>query len=167
MWNSRLNESLTGIKIARRNIKNFRYADDATLMAESEEDLKSILMKEKEESEKADLKLNIQKTKIMASSPIISCKHMGKQWKQWEALFSWSPKSLQMVTAAMKLKALVPWKKSYDQSQFSSVQFSRSVVSDSLQPHESQHARSPCPSTPGVHSDSHPSSQWCHPAVCG
>ena len=104
MWNASLDEAQAGIKIARRNINSFRYADDATFMAENEEELKSILTKEKEESEKADLKLNIQKTKIMASSPIISCKYMGKQWKQWEALFSWSPKSLQMVTAAMKLR---------------------------------------------------------------
>ena len=74
------------------------------LMAESEEELKSFLMKLKEESEKAGLKLNIQKTKIMASSPIASWQIDGKQWKQWEALFSWAPKPLQMVTAAVKLK---------------------------------------------------------------
>ena len=72
-------------------------------MTESEEELKSLLMKVKEESEKAGLKLNIQKTKIMASGPITSCQ-IGKQWKQWQTLFSWVPKSLQMVTAAMKLK---------------------------------------------------------------
>ena len=82
MQNGRLDETQTGFWIARRNINSFRYADDATFMAENEEELKSILTKEKEESEKADLKLNIQKTKIMASSPIISCKYMGKQWKQ-------------------------------------------------------------------------------------
>ena len=99
-------------KIAKRNINNLRYADDTTLMAESEDELKSLLMKVKEESEKVGLKLNIQKAKIMASGPI------------------------------------------------SSVQFSRSVVSDSLRPHELQHAGPPCPSpTPGVHSDSCPSSQ--------
>ena len=72
MWNARLEEAQAGIKTAGRNINNLRYADDTTLMAESEEDLKSLLMKVKEESEKADLKLNIQKTKIMASSPITS-----------------------------------------------------------------------------------------------
>ena len=72
-------------------------------MAESEEELKSLMMKVKEESEKADLKLNIQKTKILASGPITSWQ-IGKQWKQWQTLFSWAPKSLQMVTAAMKLK---------------------------------------------------------------
>ena len=115
--NAGLEEAQTGIKIARRNI-NLRYADDTTLMAESEEELKSLLMRVKEESGKVGLKLNIQKTKIMASSLIRS------------------------------------------------VQFSRSVVSDSLRPHESQHIRPPCPSpTPGVHSDSRPSSQWCHPAI--
>ena len=72
MWNARLDEAQTGIKIARRNINNFRYADDTTLMAESEEELKNLLMKVKEKSEKAGLKLNIQKTKTMASSPITS-----------------------------------------------------------------------------------------------
>ena len=102
-----------GIKTDGRNINNLIYADDTALMAESEEELKSLLMRVKEESERAGLKLNIKKTKIMASSPI----------------------------------------------QFSSVQFNRSVMSDSLQPHESQHARPPCPSpTPGVHSNSRPSS---------
>ena len=112
MRNAGLEEAQAGIKIAGRNVKNFRYADDTTLMAESEEELKSLLMKVKEKSEKVGLKLNIQKTKIMASGPI------------------------------------------------SSVQFSRSVVSNSLRPHESQHARPSCPSpTPRAHSDSCPSSQ--------
>ena len=111
MRNAGLEETQAGIKIARSNINNLRYADDTTLMAESEEELKSLLMKVKEENEKVDLKLNIQKTKIMAFGPI------------------------------------------------SSVQFSGSVVSNSLQPHESQYARPPCPSqTPGVHSNSRPSS---------
>ena len=82
---------------------NLRYADDTTLMAESEEELKSLLMKVKEESEKVSLKLNIQKTKIMACGPITSWQ-MGKQWKECQTLFFWAPKSLQMVTAAMKLK---------------------------------------------------------------
>ena len=84
-------------------------------MAESEEELKSLLMKVKEESEKAGFKLNIQKTKIMASGPITSWKQMGKQWKQCQTLFFWAPKSLQMVTAAMKLKDAYSWKESYDQ----------------------------------------------------
>ena len=104
--------------IAGRNTNNLRNADDTTPMAESEEQLRSLLMKVKEENEKVGLKLKIQKTKIMASGLI------------------------------------------------SSVQFSHSVVSDSLRPHESQHTRPPCPSpTPGVHPNSCPSSQWCHPAI--
>ena len=118
MRNARLEEAQAGIKIARRNINNLRYADDTTLMAESEKELKNQLMKVKEESEKVGLKLNIQKTKIMTSGPI------------------------------------------------SSVQFSRSVLSNSLWPHELQHTRPPCPSpTPGVHPNSCPSSRWCHPAI--
>ena len=99
-----LEEAQAGIKTAGRNINNLKYADDTTLMAESEEELKSLLMKMKEESEKVALKLNIQKTKIMASGPITSWEIDGKQWKYWQTLFSWAPKSLQMVTAAMKLK---------------------------------------------------------------
>ena len=82
MRNAGLDEALAGIKIARRNINNLRYADDTTLMAESEEELKSLLMKVKEESEKVGLKLNIQKTKVMASSPITSWQIDGQRWKQ-------------------------------------------------------------------------------------
>ena len=93
-----------GIKIVGRNINNLRYADDITRMPESEEELKSLLMKVKEEGQKVSLKLNIQKTKIMASSPITSWQIDGEQWKQWEILFWGAPKSLQMVTVAMKLK---------------------------------------------------------------
>ena len=85
-------------------INNFRYADDNTLMAENKEELKSLLMKVKEESEKAGLKFNIQKTKITASGPIISWQIDGEIWKQWQTLFLGAPKSLQMVTASMKLK---------------------------------------------------------------
>ena len=84
-------------------------------MAESEEELQSFLMNLKEESEKVGLKLNIQKTEIMASGPITSWEIDGKQWKQCQTLFFWAPKSLQMVTAAMKLKTLLPWKETYDQ----------------------------------------------------
>ena len=87
MWNARLDESQAGAKIAGRNIKNLRCADDTTLKAESKEELKSLLMKVKEESEKAGLKLNIQETKIMASSPITSWQIGGETWKQWETLF--------------------------------------------------------------------------------
>ena len=97
-------EAQAGIKIAGRNINNLRYADDTTLMAESKEDLKSLLMKAKEESDKSGLKLNIQKTKIMASGPITSWQIDEKPWKQWQTLLLGAPKSLQMVTAAMKLK---------------------------------------------------------------
>ena len=104
MWNARLDEAQVGIKIAGRYINSLRYADDTTLMAESEEKLKSLLMKVKEESEKAGLKLNIQKIKIMASSPITSWQIDGKQSKQWQTFLSWATKSLWMVTAAMKLK---------------------------------------------------------------
>ena len=104
MINAGLEEAQAGIKIAGRNTNNLRYADDTTLMAESEEALKSLLIKVKEESEKVGLKLNIQKTKIMASGPITSWEIDGEQWKQCQTLFFWAPKSLQMVTAAMKLK---------------------------------------------------------------
>ena len=92
-----LDEAQVGIKTAGRNINNLRYADDNTLMAESDEELKSLLMKAKEESERVYLKLNIQKTKIMASSPITSQGIDGKQWKQCQTLFFGAPKSLQMV----------------------------------------------------------------------
>ena len=101
MENAGLEEAQVGRKIARRNINNLRYADDTILMAESEEELKSLLMKVKEESEKVGLKLNIQKTKIVASGPITSWEIDGKQC---QTLFFGAPKSLQMVTAAMKLK---------------------------------------------------------------
>ena len=105
MRNAGLEEAQAGIKIAGRNINNLRYADNITLMAESEEELKNFLMKVKEESEKAGLKFSIQKTKIMASSSITSWQIDGENVeKQWHILFSWAPKSLSMVTAAMKLK---------------------------------------------------------------
>ena len=104
MQNAGLDEAQAGIKIAGRNIKNLRYADDTTLTVESEEELKRLLRKVKEESKKAGLKLNIHKTSIMASIPITSWQIDRKQWKQWQILFSWAPKSLWMVTAAMKLK---------------------------------------------------------------
>ena len=104
MRNAGLEETQAGIKIAGRNLNNLRYADDTTLMEESEEELKSLLMKVKKESEKVGLKLNIQKMKIMASGPITSWEIDGKQWKQCQTLFWGAPESLQMVTAAMKLK---------------------------------------------------------------
>ena len=113
--NAGLEEAQAVIKIARRNINNLRYADDTTVMAESEEELKSLLMKVKQASEKVGLKLNIQKTKIMASSPITSWQIDGKWSKQCQTLFFGSPKSLQMVIAAMKLKDTYSWKESYGQ----------------------------------------------------
>ena len=99
MRNTGLEEAQAGIKTAGRNINNLRYADDTTLIAASE-DLKSLLMNVREESEKVGLKLNIQKMKIMVSSPITLWQIEGEKWKQWQILFSWAPKSLWMVTAS-------------------------------------------------------------------
>ena len=104
MQNARLDEAQIGIKIARRNISNLRYAVDTTIMAESEEELKSLLMKVKEESEKDGLKLNIQKTKIMASGPIISWQIHEETMETVTDFIFLDSKSLQMVTTAMKLK---------------------------------------------------------------
>ena len=104
MRNAGLEEAQAGIKVAGRNISNLRYADDTTFMAESEEELKSLLMKVKEEREKVDLKLNIQKTKIMASSPITSWQIDGETVEAVTDFIWGAPKSLQMVNAAMKLK---------------------------------------------------------------
>ena len=104
MRNAGLNEAQAGIKIARRNINNLRYADDTTLMAESEEELKSLSMEVKEESEKVGLKLNIQKTKIMASGPITSWQIGGEMVETVTDFILGGSKSLQIVTADMKLK---------------------------------------------------------------
>ena len=104
MRNAELDEAQAGIKTAGRNINNFRYADDTTLMAESEEELKSLLMKVKEESGKVGLKLNIQKMKVMASGPITSWEIDGERVETVTDFIFWAPKSLQMVTTAMKLK---------------------------------------------------------------
>ena len=104
MRNAGLEETQAGIKIAGRNINNLRYADDTTLMAESEEELKNLLMKVKVESEKIGLKLNIQKTKIMAYGPTTSWEIDGETVETVTDFIFWAPKSLQMVTAAMKLK---------------------------------------------------------------
>ena len=101
IWNARLDDAQAGIGIAERNIYSLRYTD-TTLMAESEDEPKSLLMKVKEESEKSGLKLNIQKTKIMASGPIISWQIDREQWKQSKISFSWAPKSMQTVTEATK-----------------------------------------------------------------
>ena len=130
MRNAGLDEAQAGIKIAGRNINNLRYVDDTTFMAEMEKELKSLLMKVKKESGKAGLKLNIQKTKVMASGPITSWQIDGE--------------TREMVRDFI----------------FSSVQFSGSVVSNSLRPHELQYSRPPCPSPiPGVHSNSDPLSR--------
>ena len=177
MRNARLDEAQAGIKIAGRNLNNLRYADDTTLMAESEEELKSLLMKVEEESEKVGLKLNIQKTKIMASGPIASWE-IDEETVETVADFVFGGSKITAdgnCSHKIKRRLLLGRKvmtnldsilKSRDITLstklclVSSVQFSRSVVSDSLRPHESQHARPPCPSpTPGVHSDSRPSSQ--------
>ena len=108
MQSAELDESQPEIKIAERNIKNLRYTDDTTLIAENEEDLKSLLMRVEKESEKAGLKLNIQKTKNMAPSAITSWQVEGKNWKQWQIFFFFflpkAPKSLQMMNVAMKFK---------------------------------------------------------------
>ena len=104
MRNAGLDEAQARIKIAGKNINNLRYADDTTLMAESDEELKSLLMKVKEESEKVGLKLNIQKTKIMASGPITSWQVVGETVETVTGFILGAPESLQMVTAAMRLK---------------------------------------------------------------
>ena len=104
MRNAGLEEAQAGIKTAGRNISNLRYADDTTLMAESEEELKSLLKKVKQESEKVGLKFNIQKTQIMASGPITSWEIDGETVEAVADFIFWAPKSLQMVTTAMKLK---------------------------------------------------------------
>ena len=131
MQNAGLDETQADIKIPGRNINNLRYADDTTLMAESEEELKSLLMKVKEEHEKAGLEFNIQKTKIMASSPVTSWQIDGEIKESVRDFIFVAP-----------------------------VQFSCSVMSASLRPHKSQHARPPCPlPTPRVHSNSRPLSR--------
>ena len=104
MQNARLGESQAGIKIARRNINNLRDADDTTLMAESQEELMSLLMRVKEECEKAGLKLSIQKMRMTPGTITSWQIDRGKKWKQWRILFSWTPKSLWTVTAAKKFR---------------------------------------------------------------
>ena len=115
MWNARPDEAQARIKIAKRNINNLRYADDTTLMAESEEELKSLLMKVKEESEKADLKLNIPETKIMASSPIISWQIDRETMKTVTDFIFLGSKITADSDCSHEIKTLAPRKKSYDQ----------------------------------------------------
>ena len=114
MRNARLDEAQAGIKIARRNINNLRYTDDTALMAESEEELKSLLMKVKEESEKAGLKLNIQKSKIMASSPITSWQIDGETMETMRDFIFLCSKNTADGDCSHEIKRLAPWKKSYD-----------------------------------------------------
>ena len=118
MRNAGLEERQAGIKIAGRNINNLRYADDTTLMAEREEELKSLLMKVKEESEKVGLKLNIQKTKIMASSPMTLWEIDGETEETGSDFMFLGSNTLQMMIAAMKLKDAYSFKKSYDQPRY-------------------------------------------------
>ena len=106
MWNAGLDNSQAGVKIAERNINNLRYVDDTTLMAESEEQLKSFLVRVKEKSKKASLKLDTQETKVV-SGPLTSWQIDGGKWKQWQTLFSWVPKSTRTVTTATKLRHLL------------------------------------------------------------
>ena len=115
MRNTGLDEAQAEIKIARRNTNNLRYADDTTLMVESEEDLKSLLMKVKEESEKVGLKLNIQKTKIMASGPSTSWEIDGETVETVSDFIFWGSKITADGDCSHEIKTLVPWKKSYDQ----------------------------------------------------
>ena len=115
MRNAGLEEAQAGIKIDRRNINNLRYADDTTLMAESEEELKSLLVKVKEESEKVGLKLNIQKMKIMASSPITSWEIYGETVETVSDFIFLGSKITAAGDCSHEIKTLTPWKKSYDQ----------------------------------------------------
>ena len=156
MRNAGLDEAQAGIKIARRNINNLRYADDTTLMAENEEEVMSLLMKVKEESEKVGLKLHIQKTKIMASGPITSWQIDRETMETVRDFIFLGSKITTDGDYSHEIKRRLLLGRNAMTSIFSSVQFSRSVMFDSLQHHELQHARPPCPSpTPGVHSDSH------------
>ena len=115
MRNARLEEAQVGIKTAGRDINNLRHADDTTLMAQSEEELKSLLMKVKEKSEKVGLKLNIQKTKIMASGPITSWKRLGERVETLSNFISGGSKITALGDCSHEIKTLTPWKKSYDQ----------------------------------------------------
>ena len=115
MWNARLDEAQAGIKIAGRNINNLRYADDTTLVAESEEELKSLLMTVKEENEKAGLKLNVQKTKVMVSGPITSWQTDGETMQTVTDFIFLGSKITADGDCSHEIKMLAPWKKSYDQ----------------------------------------------------
>ena len=159
MRNAGLEEAQAGIRIAGRNISNLRHADDTTLKAEREEELKSLLMKVKEESEEAGLKLNIQKTKIMSSGPITSWQIDGQTVETVSDLIFLGSKITADGDCSHETKRRLLFEREVMTS-LSSVQFSRSVLSDFLQSHEPQHARPSCPSpTPGIHPNSCPSSR--------
>ena len=156
MRNAGLEEAQAGIKIARRNINNLRYADDTTLMAESEEELKSLLMKVKEESEKVGLKLNIQTTKIMASGPITLWEIDGENVETVSDLIFLGSKINADGDSSREIKRHLLLRRKA-MTNLSSVQFSHSVVSDPLPSHGLQHTKLPCPSpTPGAYSNSCP-----------
>ena len=163
MWNAGLDEAQAGIKLPRRNINNLIYADDTNLMTESKEELKSILRKVKEESEKAGLKLNIQKTKIMISSPITAWQIDGETMGTVTDFILGGSKFTADGDYSHEIKRHFLLGRKAMTNLF---QFSCSVMSDSLRPHGLQHARLPCLSpTPGAYSNSCPSSQWCHPTI--
>ena len=154
MQNAGLDGAQAGIKIAGRNINNLRYADDTTLMAESEEELKSLLMKVKEENEGVGLKLNIQKTKIMAFGPITSWQIYGETMEMVRDFIFLGFKITADGDCSHEIKRHLLLRRKA-MTNLSSVQFSHSDVSDCLGPHGLQHARHLCPSpTPGVHSNS-------------
>ena len=158
MQNSGLDEAQAVIKIAGRNINNLRYADDTTLMAESEEELKSFLVKVKEKNEKAGLKFNIHKMKIMASNPITSWQIDGETMETVTDFIFLGYKITADGDCSHEIKRCLLLGRKTVTNLVS--QFSHSVVSNSLQPHEPQHTRPPCPSqTPGVHPNPCPSSQ--------
>ena len=166
MWNAGLNEAQAWIKIVGRNINNLRYADDTTLMAESEEELKCLLMKVKEESEKVGLKCNIQKTKIMASGPITSWQIDGETMETvyWDFIFLGSKITADGDCSQEIKRPLFLGRKVM--TNLSSVQFSHSVMSKCSRSHGPQHARPPYPSpTPGIYPNSRPLSRWCHPTI--
>ena len=185
MRNARLDEAQTGIKIAGRNINNLRYTDDTTLMAESKEELKSLLMKVKEENEKVGLKLNIQKAKIMASVPLTSWQIDGETEETVTDFILGGSKITADGDCSHEIKRCLLLRRKVMTNldsilrssditlpskvhlvKFSLVQFSHSVVSNSLQPHELKHTRAPCLSaTHGVYSNSCPLNRWCHPTI--
>ena len=163
--NAGLDEAQAGIKISGRNINNLRYADDTTLMAESKKELKSLLMKVKEETGKVGLKFNIQKTKIMAFGPITSWQIDGETMEMVRDFILGGSKITVDGDCSHEVKrCLLLGRKAM--TNLSSVQFRHSVMSNSLGPHGLQHTRPTCPSpTPRVCTNSCPLSRWCHPTT--